>query len=212
MRDIETDTHAFYVSGIKTHNCNDVRLVDRIEAKRKLIELQLVVAYHAKINHVDVLSQVKMWDTNIVNHLLEDGVVVPQKGSPDKTTQFTGAYVMTPIVGMHEWICSFDVQSLYPTIMRTLNMGMETKVPHRELTPEMRRYQTYISSHLMTPDHEGKLNVNPQAIIDGLTDDLMTHFKEQNVAVGANGVFYRRDPKSFYSVMIEEMFYSCLEF
>ena len=41
------------------YNIHDVRLVDRIDAKRKLIELQLIVAYDAKVNFVDVLSQVR---------------------------------------------------------------------------------------------------------------------------------------------------------
>jgi DNA polymerase elongation subunit (family B) len=194
------------------YNIHDVRLVDRIDAKRKLIELQVIVAYHAKVNFVDVLSQVRTWDTNICNHLLAKGVVVPQKSDVEKDTQFSGAFVMKPIPGMYYWVASFDVQSLYPTIMRTLNMGMESKLTFEELTPLMRKYLQYINSHLMIADEEGKLNVNPDAIINGLTDELIEHLYEHDVAVGANGVFYRRDPKSFYSVMIEELFNNRLEY
>jgi DNA polymerase elongation subunit (family B) len=194
------------------YNIHDVRLVDRIDAKRKLIELQLIVAYHAHVNFVDVLSQVRTWDTLICNKLLASGIVVPQRPDVDKDTQFTGAFVMKPIVGMHEWIASFDVQSLYPTIMRTLNMGMETKLDLKQLTPEMRRYMSYINSNLMVADDEGKLNVNPDTITTGITDDLIQHFYDEDVAVGANAVFYRREPKSFYSVMIEELFNNRLDY
>jgi DNA polymerase elongation subunit (family B) len=194
------------------YNIHDVRLVDRIDAKRKLIELQLIVAYHAHVNYVDVLSQVRTWDTLICNHLLAKGVVVPQKASVDKDAQFTGAFVMKPAIGLHEWVASFDVTSLYPTIMRSLNMGMETKLTFKELTPLMRKYQLYLDSHMMIADDEGKLNVNPDAIVEGITEELWQEMKDHDVAVGANGVFYRRDPKSFYSVMIEELFNSRMEY
>lgn len=196
------------------YNIHDVRLVDRIDAKRKLIELQLIVAYHAHVNFVDVLSQVRTWDTLICNHLLAQGVVIPQKTDTDKEAQFTGAFVMKPSIGMHEWIASFDVQSLYPMIMRTLNMGMETKLALKELTPEMRKYQNYINGNLMIADDEGKMNVNTRAITGaaGITDDLIAHFQEEDVAVGTNAVFYHRETKSFYSVMIEELFQNRLEY
>jgi DNA polymerase elongation subunit (family B) len=193
------------------YNIHDVRLVDRIEAKRKLIELQLIVAYHAHVNYVDVLSQVRTWDTLICNHLLAQGVVVPQKTDRDKDAQFTGAYVMKPTQGMFEWVASFDVQSLYPTIMRTLNMGMETKLTRREMTAEMRNYQNFINSNLMVADDEGKLNVNPDVITQAINDELIEHFKNEDVAIAANGVFYKRGTKSFYSVMIEELFNNRLE-
>ena len=194
------------------YNIHDVRLVDRIDAKRKLIELQLIVAYHAHVNFVDVLSQVRTWDTLICNHLLAQGVVIPQKTDIDKDAQFTGAFVMKPSVGLHEWIASFDVQSLYPMIMRTLNMGMETKLTYKELTPLMRKYQLFLDSNLMVADEEGKMNVNPDAIVEGMTQELLDDLVANDVAVGANGVFYRRDPKSFYSVMIEELFQNRLDY
>lgn len=194
------------------YNIHDVRLVDRIDAKRKLIELQLFVAYHAKVNYVDVLSQVRTWDTNICNHLLAQNIVVPQKTDIDKDTQFTGAYVMKPRPGLYEWIVAEDVQSLYPRLMQTLNIGMETKVPLNELTPEMRRYQTYINANSMVADEDGKFNVNPDAIINGMTPELLAHLQEHNVAVGANGVFYRKEEYSLYSVMIEELFQNRLQY
>jgi DNA polymerase elongation subunit (family B) len=194
------------------YNIHDVRLVDRIDAKRKLIELQLIVAYHAKVNFVDVLSQVRTWDTHICNYLLKKNMVVPQKSDVDKNVQFCGAFVMQPIPGMYEWVASFDVTSLYPTIMRTLNMGIETKLTLNELTPQMRQYQNYINAKQMTSDDVGNTHVSVDNIVNGITDELIEHFREHDVAVAANGVFYRRDPKSFYSEMIETLFSNRLDY
>jgi DNA polymerase elongation subunit (family B) len=188
------------------YNIHDVRLVDRIDAKKRLIELQLIVAYHTKVNYVDVLSQVRAWDMHITNHLLEKNMVVPMKKHSDKSEQYVGAYVMKPIPGMYEWVVSFDVTSLYPSIMRTLNMGIENKLALEDLTPAMRKYQNHINANLLMANDEGKDTVNIDAVIDGVTDELHADLIAHNVTLAANGQFYRRDPKSFYSVLIEALF------
>jgi DNA polymerase elongation subunit (family B) len=43
-------------------------------------------------------------------------------------TQAAGAYVAYPKKGIHEWIGSLDINSLYPSAIRALNMGPETIV------------------------------------------------------------------------------------
>jgi DNA polymerase elongation subunit (family B) len=194
------------------YNIHDVRLVDRIDAKKRLIELQLIVAYHMKVNYVDVLSQVRAWDTLICNHLLEQHVVVPLKSESSKTQQYVGAYVMKPTPGMYEWVVSFDVTSLYPSIMRTLNMGIETKVGVEQLTPQMRAFQNSINACLLSPNDEGKPTVNIDAVMEAITPALIQHAIEQDVCIAANGQFYRRNPKSFYSVLIEALFNARIEY
>jgi len=196
------------------YNIHDVRLVDRLDAKLKLIELQLIVAYDAKVNFSDVLSQVRVWDMKIANHLLANGVTVPQKEHIDKDTQFVGAFVMKPQVGLHEWVASFDVVSLYPTIMRTLNMGIETKIPDHKLTQTMKDYQAIVGKELIVEvadDDAGKSGagtkvVNIDVVLDNLSEARIDEFIGDDVTVATNAAFYRREPQSFYSVMIEALF------
>ena len=56
------------------YNIMDVELVDALEDKMKLIDLQLTMAYYAKCNYNDVYSQVKMWDIIIYNYLREKNI------------------------------------------------------------------------------------------------------------------------------------------
>lgn len=63
------------------YNIIDVELVDRLEDKMKLIELALTMAYTAKVNYVDVMYQVRMWDTIIYNYLKRRNIVIPPKDS-----------------------------------------------------------------------------------------------------------------------------------
>jgi len=110
------------------YNIQDVELVDKLEDKMKLIELHLTMAYEAKVNYQDVFGQVRMWDSIIFNHLKEKNVVVPAVVESKKSDGYEGAYVKDPVVGFHDWICSFDLNSLYPHLIMQYNISPETMV------------------------------------------------------------------------------------
>jgi len=108
------------------YNITDVELVDRLEDKLKLIELCLTMAYDAKVNYTDVLGSVKYWDILIYNHLRKKNIVIPQKKRNTKAEKYEGAYVKDPITGMHKWVMSFDLNSLYPHLIMQYNISPET--------------------------------------------------------------------------------------
>ena len=84
------------------------------------------MAYNAKINYDDVFSQVRMWDMIVHNYLMKVNVVIPPKSSKDKSTQFEGAFVKEPLIGLHKWVASFDLNSLYPHLIMQYNISPET--------------------------------------------------------------------------------------
>ncbi len=108
------------------YNIKDVELVDALEDKMKLIELCLTMAYEAKVNYVDVLGSVRYWDVLIHNYLMSKGIVIPQKKISNKDSKYMGAYVKDPQVGMHKWVLSFDLNSLYPHLIMQYNISPET--------------------------------------------------------------------------------------
>ena len=108
------------------YNIMDVEIVDKLEDKMKLIELCLTMAYDAKVNYMDVLGSVKYWDILICNHLTKKKIVIPQKKKSEKPEKFEGAYVKDPQVGMHKWVMSFDLNSLYPHLIMQYNISPET--------------------------------------------------------------------------------------
>jgi len=80
------------------------------------------------VNMTDVLGQVRYWDIVIYNHLRKKNIVIPQKMEHEKSEKFEGAYVKDPLVGMHKWIMSFDLNSLYPHLIMQYNISPETLV------------------------------------------------------------------------------------
>jgi len=161
------------------YNIHDVRLVDKLEDKMKLIELQLVMAYNAKINYEDVFSQVRMWDAIIYNHLRDSGVVIPQNTGNKKWDKFEGAYVKDPLIGLHKWVASFDLNSLYPHLIMQYNISPETMLEGREtVTVDYLLEQKYDTSHI----------------------------KQRDVAMTANGVCYRKDKQGFMPELMGKMY------
>lgn len=111
------------------YNIIDAELVMQLDDKMQLLDLAYTIAYTAKINFQDIYSPVKTWDAIIHNALLDKGVVIPQRKSTGfKGDQIEGAYVKIPVPGMYKKVASVDATSLYPSIMKTLNISPETYV------------------------------------------------------------------------------------
>ncbi len=109
------------------YNIVDVELVDKLEDKMKLI-LIVTMAYEAKVNYQDVFGQVRIWDCIIYNHLRSKNIVPPAIQESKTSDGYEGAYVKDPVVGFHDWICSFDLNSLYPHLIMQYNISPETMV------------------------------------------------------------------------------------
>ena len=122
------------------YNIKDVELVEKLEDKMKLLELALTLAYDNKVNYEDVFTQVRMWDAIFYNYLKRKNIVIPQMKRGEKKTAFEGAYVKDPILGMHQWVASFDLNSLYPHLIMQYNISMETLVEPANYTDEMKQF------------------------------------------------------------------------
>lgn len=108
------------------YNIRDVDLVYKLDQKMKLLEQVYAIAYDGKVNMIDSLTTVGMWDTIIHNYLLKQGTVIPLKVRGNKPRQIEGAYVKDPQNGLHNWVVSFDLNSLYPHLIMQYNISPET--------------------------------------------------------------------------------------
>ena len=109
------------------YNIHDVRLVDQLDDKMKLIDLAYTMAYDAKVNYEDIFSQVRMWDNYIYVELLKRKIAIPpKKESATKSEKYAGAYVKEPKPGRYDWVVNFDLNSLYPHLIMQYNISPET--------------------------------------------------------------------------------------
>lgn len=170
------------------YNIHDVVLVDRIEKKLGLLALGIMLSYDSKIRYDDMFTSLRLWDIIIHNYLLDRKVVVPMPTKYDKNSQFTGAYVRDPKIGMHKWIATFDVNSLYPSLIVQNNMSPET--------------------------YRGKISLpDVDALLDGaFPDNVREQAKKSNVAVSANGSLWDKSKRGIFPELVLKMYAERVEY
>ena len=170
------------------YNIKDVELVLKLEQKLKLIELGLTLAYDTKTNYEDIFAQTRMWDSLIYNYLFERKIIVPPKSHNDKSSAFEGAYVKEVQVGKHDWVASFDLNSLYPHLMMQYNISPETLIEVSDYDKEMRDV------------------ISKGVSVDKMIEQNVDTSKLTGVTITPNGQFFRTDKQGFLPKMLEEMY------
>ena len=112
------------------YNINDCKLLDDLDKKLKFIDLANTIAHENTVLLATTMGAVAVTEQAIINEAHRRGMIVPNRKKMEEhgDTQAAGAYVAYPKKGIHEWIGSLDINSLYPSAIRALNMGPETIV------------------------------------------------------------------------------------
>ena len=129
-----------------TYNRQDTMLIAKFDKKLRFLDLASELAHDNTVLLATTMGAVAVTEQAIINEAHLRGMIVPnRKGRDDKeNTQAAGAYVANPKKGMHKDIGAIDINSLYPSAIRALNMGPETIVG--QLRPIMTDH--YISEKL----------------------------------------------------------------
>jgi len=112
------------------YNRQDTMLLGKLDKKLRFLDLANELAHDNTVLLQTTMGAVAVTEQAIINQAHQQGMVVPnRKGYGDEEqTQAAGAYVATPKAGMHDYIGAVDINSLYPSAIRALNMGPETIV------------------------------------------------------------------------------------
>jgi len=169
------------------YNIKDVDLVGKLDEKLKFIEQVFAIAYDGKVNYQDAFTSVRMWDVIIHNYLLSQRIVIPHNKVGTKERQIIGAFVKDPKVGMHKWVVSFDLNSLYPHLIMQYNISPETYVGHISAINGDDGVAKILGGYLNEP------SVRNQMI-------------SQNVTVAASGCMFDKDYQGFLPKLMQKMY------
>jgi len=160
------------------YNIQDVLLVDKLDKKLRFIELAISICYESLIPFEQVFATIPMHIGYCLKFLHNKKLVMPTRIESEHKS-FPGAYVFNE-PGFHKYVLSFDVQSLYPTLIRMFNVGPDTIV--RDPKNENKLYKTPISKY---KDWESA---------SGTFKDI-------------GGIYYRNDKKSVLAEIVESIFF-----
>jgi DNA polymerase elongation subunit (family B) len=169
------------------YNVRDVEIVDKLDQKFKFMELVYALAYDGLVNFNDTFTSVRMWDIMIHNYLGRQNIATPilvYDNTKEKDRQIEGAYVKDPLKGMHNWVVSFDLNSLYPHLIMQYNISPDT-------------IRGKVKGHYSIED-----------ILDGAWDDeeIRNQIEDKNVAIAATGYVFDKDMQGFLPKMMDRIY------
>ncbi len=196
------------------YNLRDVKIVVELDKKMKLIELARGICHVGHVPYEDYGTSSRFLEGTIITYLHRKGIIVTDK--PKNTTEvmdafqdgeegFVGAYVKDPITGLHDWVYSLDLQSLYPSIIRSLNISPETKVGFvRNYNVEQHLRKEIVAYVVEEKGIDGSMEMDYDTFMEFMTDN--------NLSISSNGVLYTNNKRGIIPEVLEVWFNQRVEF
>jgi DNA polymerase elongation subunit (family B) len=165
------------------YNIKDVDIVKRLDDKKNFIKLIIDMAYFAKVNFSDVSSPNRLWDSLIYNHLRQFNIQIPPDRRHEKGEKYAGAFVKEPQLGKFNWVMSIDLASLYPNMMRGINISPDTYAPYATPATEIGSVDDYINKR---------------------TD--LSSVQDSKYSMAANNTFYDRTKEGFLPFLLTKLY------
>ncbi|KKK49186.1 hypothetical protein LCGC14_3137590, partial [marine sediment metagenome] len=210
------------------YNRQDVTLLVKIDDKLRFIDLSNQLAHDNNVLLQNTLGSVALIDQSIINEIHSQGLVSPSKKKfIEGITSVAGAYVANPKIGMHKWIGSVDINSLYPSVIRALNMSPETIIGQFRLDRTMEIVQRRMEGGMNTADTWSDFfGVTEYQLIqdqkyDEITLDLedgdsvinsarvwhdTIYTNKSGICLSANGTLFRTDAKGIIPQLLERWY------
>jgi DNA polymerase elongation subunit (family B) len=189
------------------YNHIDVKLIVSIDKKKKLIELVRRICHTGHVPYEDYNMSSRFIEGTIVTYLHRKGIICPNKPIDGRTQMeerdnsdedgFEGAYVKEPVPGLYEWVYSLDLQSLYPSIIMSLNISPETKAG-RVYNWDVNKFLSNEVNSLTVEADRSTYKFDKDKFIEFMEDTRFT--------VSSNGILYDTNKKGIIPEILEEWF------
>ena len=204
------------------YNLRDVEILIELEKKFKFIELTTAICHLCHVPYDNIYLSTTLNDGAILTYLKRQGIVSPNKPTTirpslyDAKEEYAGGYLKDPVPGLYEWVIDLDFTSLYPSIIRSLNIGIET------LIGRIVNNDKYDNN--WTLDDLRKMNPEDLITIERLNEDRTTsqnqtpvgkivkYIEENDILVAASGALFRTDRSSVVCDVLTDWFNKRVEY
>lgn len=183
------------------YNIRDTECLVGFEEKLGYIALANTMYHDSGGLFKDVLGTIRLAELSLVNYCHEVlNVIAPDvpEVKDDGGGKADGAYVLKPKAGMHEWIGSIDINSLYPSAIRSINISPETLIG---------QFASTVDSFDAIAANEDRnisliMNDTGEAIVHKATD-WSKIFKQNNWSVSGYGTVFTQDKQGIIPSILE---------
>jgi DNA polymerase elongation subunit (family B) len=206
-----------YANDIKTfieYNFRDVKIVVGLDKKMKLIDLARFICHIGHVQYEDYCYSSKFIEGTIITYLHRKGIIAPnkpvggqaafQQKLAEDSEGFTGAYVKAPMPGVYKWVYSLDLQSLYPSIIMSLNISPDTKAGRVTNWNVEKHMKSQIASYIVQLNDEETRY---------LTKEEFTKFlKDGEYNISSNGILYSTVKEGIIPEILDKWFKERVEY
>jgi DNA polymerase elongation subunit (family B) len=201
------------------YNLRDVEIIEKLEEKLKFIELTIMISHICNIPYESIYYNTVMNEGAVLKYLKREGIVSPNKPTTHNpslkanTASYAGGYLLEPIPGLYFDVIDLDFTSLYPSIIKSLNLGIETLVGRIRVedNPTYEQQHSLEKLKLRNPDEQvtiERLNKNNYTLKSAQIKigDLIKLIEKNEYTLAASGAMFRTDEKSVVSTILAGWF------
>ena len=201
------------------YNLRDVEIIEKLEEKLKFIELTVMISHICNIPYESIYYNTVMNEGAILKYLKREGIISPNKPTTHnpilKNTKesYAGGYLLEPIPGLYFDVIDLDFTSLYPSIIKSLNLGIETLVgrikvdnnPTYEQNHSLEKLKERDPDEVITIEKVNKTSYTLKSATIKI-GDLVKLIEKNEYTVAASGAMFRTDEKSVVAKILEGWF------
>tara|TARA_R110000744_G_scaffold15863_1_gene43844 strand:- start:244 stop:2823 length:2580 start_codon:yes stop_codon:yes gene_type:complete len=213
----ETDIQKFI-----DYNIRDVEIIDELEKKLKFIELTVNICHLCHTTYENIYYSTALNDAAILTYLKRKKIVSPNKPTTinpalkGRKENYAGGYLKDPIPGLYEWVIDLDFTSLYPSIIRSLNIGIETYIGRIVNDGTYDNKKSLKELKEMDPDRDiiiEKLTKNKEVKTSTIKVNKLVKYIESNgILVAASGALFDPSKESVVCEVLSDWFAKRVEY
>jgi DNA polymerase elongation subunit (family B) len=198
------------------YNIRDVEILVELDKKLQFIDLTVNICHLCHVPYENIYYSTALNEGAILTYLRRKNIVSPNKPTTynpalkEGNEEYAGGYLKDPVPGLYEWVSDLDFTSLYPSIIRNLNMGIETLVGRIQNRNKYDNKWGLEDIKKLDPDYELTIEkVNDKRQIQKATisaGKLINMIDKNDWAVAANGTMFRKDMPSVVVEILNDWF------
>jgi DNA polymerase elongation subunit (family B) len=198
------------------YNIRDVEILVELEKKLKFIDLTITVCHLCHVPYEQIYMSTVLNEGAILTYLKRNNIVSPNKPTTynpslqDIKEEYAGGYLKDPVPGLYEWVIDLDFTSLYPSIIRSLNIGIETLIGRIVNRDKYDNQWSLKELKELDPEYELQIErLTPSKSVIRSTvkaGKILELIEKENWTISAPGVLFRKDRPSVVCDILTDWF------
>jgi DNA polymerase elongation subunit (family B) len=198
------------------YNIRDVEIIIELEKKLKFIDLTVTICHLCHVPYDQIYMSTVLNEGAILTYLKRKGIVSPNKPTTynpslkDIKEEYAGGYLKDPTPGLYEWVIDLDFTSLYPSIIRSLNIGIETLVGRIVNRDKYDNQWSLKELKTLNPDTDLTIErLNPNKSISRSSvkaGKIVKLIEQENWIISAPGVIFSKTKESVVCEILTDWF------